>query len=208
MKRTALILTLIVIAVAVIWVYPAATFKIDDSWWIVRYNDQYDIKTAELLQDAYGCEILDIEGDHDFNTFGQSFAFIGGSQVFAQELPWAEWAAPDLWAVTKPTTQPDIRFMIPSWDGAYIETPNGNFYIADGDYGFITKAYDVTLRRWIILFVGWSAECTAAGTRILIMHPERVNANSYIIYEYTGGTVALNSWRLSAFSNYEIVATS
>lgn len=203
MKRTVLLLTIIIAAIALIWIYPATSFTIDANWWIVCYSDQYDIETAELVQDAYGGTILDLEGDHDFNAFGQSFIFVGGSRAFAEQAPWAEEWPPEL-ALTKPSTQPDVKYVLAA-DGAYITTPEGNFYVSDGDYGYITKAYDYTLRRWIVICIGWSAECTAAGARIIVMQPDLLQEHSWIVYEWHGGDVALNEWSLQAFSQYSIV---
>jgi hypothetical protein len=206
MKRTALILTLICIAAFIIWIYPATSFKIDGNWWIVcRFSDDYDPLSAGFLEDAYGCSIIDLEANHDFNAFGQSFIFVGGSEAFGEEAPWAE----EFLAITKPSTQPDVKWIVPStFDTAYIQTPKGNFHASDGSYGMITKAYDYTLRRWIVIAIGLGPECTAAGTHILVMKPSLVTEHNWIIYEYLGNTVPLNSWTLSTFSNYEITATS
>jgi hypothetical protein len=215
MKRTALILTLIVIAVAGIWIYPAATFRIDDSWWIVRYMNERDPYSASLIQESYGGTIIDIDAGHDFNTFGQSFLFVGGSRAFARELPWAEEVPPAL-EVAKPTTQPNVKWIIEDWDTAHIQTPKGSFYVyrnqkvADGmahDYGMITKAYDVQRRRWIILCVGYTGYCTGAGATIIVQEPQLLQTHSWIVYEWLGGEVSTNAWSLSAFSNYDIVAT-
>jgi len=204
MKRAVLITIGVIAVVAIAYVYPATTFSIDEGWWIVRYSDQYDIETAKLLQAQYGATILDIEGDDDFNTFGQSFIFIGGSKAFSELAPWAEEWPPDL-ILTKPTTHPNVRIIIYTWDTAYIETPKGDFEMADGDYGLITRSYDVQLRRWIVLCIGWSAECTAAGARIIAMQPDLLKQHSWIVYEWQGGAVAPSEWTLQAFSNYEII---
>lgn len=204
MKRTMLLLTSVIAVAVIVWLYPAMTFSIDGSWWIVRYSDQYDIETAEFVQEAYGGTIIDIAGDHNFNAFGQSFIFIGGSQALSEEASWALMYPPTL-AITKPSTQPDVKWVAESWDTVYLETPSGTFSMVDGDYGSITRAYDYTLRRWIVICIGYTPECTAAGARILIMQPELLETHSWIVYEYQGASVSLDSWTLQAFSDYEIV---
>jgi hypothetical protein len=205
MKRSLLLLSVVIAVIGIVWLLPCTTFSIDESWWIVcRFSDDYDPKSAEFLADAYGGTIIDLEADHDFNAFGQSFVFVGGSTAFGAEAPWAE----EFLAITKPSTQPSLKWVVPTdFASAYLETPKGTFYASDGNYGMITKAYDYGLRRWIVIVIGWNAECTAAGARIVVMQPDLVETHSWIVYEYTGDSVSLGSWVLSNFSSYVIVET-
>ena len=205
MKRTVLVTTIAIAVIVIFWIYPAMSFHIDSSWWIVcRFSDDYDPKSAGFLEDAYGGTILDLEADHNFNAFGQSFVFVGGSQAFGKEAPWAE----EFLMITKPSTQPDVRWIVPTnFDSAYIQTPQGDFKATDGNYGLITKAYDYTLRRWIIICIGWNAEGTAAGAHLLVTRPTLLEEHTWIVYEYTGASVSMGNWVLSAFSSYAIVET-
>lgn len=226
-KHRMILVTLVIfLIITSIWLYPSSVpVSIDDSWWIVcNGQDSYDPKTAGFIETAYGGTIVDINAEEptgpdagattkDFNILGQSCLFIGGSDEFGRQLPWADPNRPSL-EVVKPDTHPEIYFDSDgTWDNNWIHTPSGNVdVVKDGvflhDLGYIARGYDVKLRRWIVICVGWSAEATAAGANIIVSDLELVQSCSWLVYDYNGGTVSLNTWKVAAFTNYEIVGHS
>lgn len=214
------LILILVVALGAYWVlaprfFGQAELEIDSDWWIV-YNDQDqgDQISARTLQNEYGCLLVSIDTaeDENLNTEGQNLLFIGGSETFSGKVPWFEtW--PTL-TVLKPSGQPDVYLY---WEAdwategdAYIHTPFQNYYMAQNgeflhEYGVVTKAYDSTLKRWIIVCVGWSGFDTYAGAKLLIEDFELVQQKSWIVYEVTEqGATDPSTWTLNQFQ-YEIV---
>ena len=211
-----LVLILVVALCAVLFLAPRflaqAELTIDSDWWIVHnHNDQCDVVTAKALQSEYGSLMVWIETaeDENLNAEGQNLLFIGGSETFAGKVPWFEtW--PTL-SVLEPSGQPDVYMANDeTWSNWWIHTPILDYDImVDGeflhDFGVVTKAYDLVLERWIIIVVGWSAECTYAGAKLLIEDFELVKLHSWIVYELTEqGATDPTTWTLNQFS-YEII---
>lgn len=210
-----LVLILVVIIGAVLLVAPRflaqAEFEIDSDWWIVHnHNDQSDVVSARVLQNEFGSLMVWIETaeDENLNANGQNLLFIGGSETFAGKVPWMEtW--PTL-SVLQPSGQPDVYVSAETWDNIYVHTPFQDYYMVDEgeflhDFGVVTKAYDSVLERWIIICIGYSAECTYTGAKLLIEDFELVKQKSWIVYEVTEqGATDPSSWTLNQF-DYEIV---
>lgn len=207
-----LVIILIVALAAVLLVAPRffaqAELEINSDWWIVHnHNDQSDVVSARVLQNEYGSLMVWIETaeDENLNAKGQNLLFIGGGETFAGKVPWAE-----TWftlAVVKPNTQPDVWFDCSSGVDTILRTPKGSYTYSepDNDYGFVTRAYDATLERWIVLVLGGSAYCTYTGAKLLIEDFELVKQNSWIVYRMTDqGATDPSTWTLNQF-DYEIV---
>lgn len=212
------VVLVLIIGVGAVWFAGSQLFGqkelvIDSDWWIVHnHNDQSDVVSARILQSEYGALMVWIETaeDENLNAEGQNLLFIGGSETFAGKVPWMEtWPA---LTVLKPSGQPDVYVSVETWDNIFIHTPYEDYYMRkDGepqaDYGVVTKAYDTTLQRYIIIIVGYSAECTYAGAKLLIEDYELVTQHSWIVYALTGqGATDPFTWTLNQF-DYEIVAS-
>lgn len=204
------------LSIGVVWyIIAPPTLQIDESWWIVHNDsDQYDSVTVNFIKDEYGSELKSIHTTNtsELNSEGQSLLFIGGSDALAGKVPWIDPNRPGL-TVIKPLEQPDVYWYSDgTYDNIWIHTPKGDFDIQeDGvllhDYGLITRVYDTNLKKWVIITIGFSAECTGAGARILIEDLSLVKEHSWIIYEYIGSSVPLDDWSIDVF-DYVIVEWS
>lgn len=211
------VVLVLIIGVGAVWFAGSQLFGqkellIDSDWWIVHnHNDQSDVVSARILQSEYGALMVWIETaeDENLNAEGQNLLFIGGGETFSGKVPWFEtW--PTL-SVLEPSGQPDVYMANDeTWSNWWIHTPFLDYdIVVEGEFlndlGVITKAYDSVLERWIIVCVGWSAECTYAGAKLLVEDFDLVKEKSWIVYEVTEqGATDPSTWTLNQF-NYEII---
>jgi len=210
MKQKAIIIiaAVVLLSTFIVLIWPAELI-IDESWLVVYNNfDKYDSASALWLKEAYNCSLASIYEnatlDETLNAEKQSLLFIGGGEEFAGRLPWAlTWPS---MTIMQSDTQPDVYVNVSAWNNAWVHTPSTDYPIVKNgtflsDYGYITKAYDGTLQRWIIITVGWSAQCTAAGAKILLYDFQLIQENSWIIYQYTGEPdIPVEAWNTATFA--------
>jgi len=180
--------------------------EIDETWIILcSKGNRWDEATATWIQDEYGGNITYIEDFTDeYNVEGQNIIIVGGSKKLSEQAPWLEtWPL----SITKPPSFPDVGY---EWDydrdGWRIRTPI-SFYYPDQntELGFIAKAYDTSLRRWIIAVLGYNWYGTTYGGKLLIGDADLMEDNTYIIFRCTSwGDEDPYSWALRDFDGYII----
>lgn len=215
-KRLLPLLAVAIIAVTLVWRFYPAQLNITEDWWIV-YNtqDDYDTKTAQILASKYGCQLKSIHAmsSMELNMEGLNLLFIGGSDALAGKAPWINPQRPGL-TIARPDTQPDVYYYHPEadWANVYIRTPKRDYYVQKNgeflhDYGLITKAYDGNYQRYVVIAIGWSAQGTMAGAKLLMQDLDVVRSNSWIVYEITEGMATpLTEWNTENFE-YGIVGS-
>lgn len=220
MKRKTLYLGLAIIAVLAIVLFtsrPTPKFTIDEDW-VILYNsdDIFDSASVMFIQDEYDSELVPFETSPDdtyLNAKGRNLIIIGGSNDLAEQAPWFDPHRP--LTITRPTLQPEVYYDNDgTWSNMWIHTPKGNFILSqDGtllnDLGVITVGHDVQLNRRIIIVVGHSAQCTAAGAKLVIENLDTlIQSHTWLIFELVGGSgTPINDWTPEAFE-YSIVESS
>jgi len=194
--------------------------NINEDWLVViqSQNNMWETVSGGWIQQKYGCSIVGFDtvetNNIDLNQHGLNLLFLGGSGELAEQAPWTHTGWPTL-TVMRPDDQPVVYWDVDQPDEAWIVTSTANWVTMENgvtihDYGFVTKGYDKTLDRWIIVCAGWSAWATASGSKLLVQDFDEVkNMDGYLIYEVPlelqDQLADPATWMLSQFS-YVIVA--
>jgi hypothetical protein len=194
-KRLVPLAVAIVLALTLFWQFWPSAVAIDDSWWIVyKSDDPKDSLSASWLALKYGSKKVSIltVTTQDLDREGLDLVFIGGSKILMETMPWV-----GDWVLSVVQQTPPVRFSNDgTWSNSWIQTPKGRYHTnVDGDfihdYGYITKVYDQEYNRWLIVCIGWSAECTATGAKILIEDFTQIQQHDWIVYEYLGDSMVV-----------------
>jgi len=214
MKRQVLVAIVLIVAVTTalsatfLYLQPAFAGPVIDDTWLIAYNAANtigdDLQSAKWVQAKYGGTLVDIGNDTiNFNTWGQNLFIIGGSKSLALQAPWTG-LDPTWYAVKQPDTYLGMQYYHDAQGNSHTITPKGTDYLKscpNNDYGTITKGYDYTLRRWIIIVLGYSGYCTAYGAKLICTQYQTVTAPTYVVYKVTEwGGVNPATWTQDQFN--------
>lgn len=205
---------LVIVAIALISVGVASlvgSVKIvpqPDPSWLILYNEldtAGDWKSALWINAAYGAVRTPITfttivmEEEDYNDAGQNLILLGGSKSLAIQAPWIS-LNPSWFNIAEPDVYTHIVFSVQN-DGWHLQTPQNDYTLnAQNDVGIIIRCLDLTLRRWVIIAIGYSAWGTAYAAKLLVTDWSTVVSHSYIVFQVTqhGGSDP-SSWTLEQF---------
>jgi hypothetical protein len=87
----------------------------------------------------------------------------------------------------------------------YVVTPiNAYQWTPNTDYGLIVRGYDYGLRRWVIVIIGGTAQCSATGAKYVIDNDGKFDSN-YVVYLCTVKPQDdVSKWKMTDFGYSEV----
>lgn len=198
------IMVLATILVTSLWyLSPAFAGPRIDETWLIAYNagDTWDPTSASWVEHTFNGTLVDLNNPPEsWDENGQNIIVIGGSKALANEVPWIG-LKPEWYGIQRPNTYPDIQWDMVG-DALHLITPNEDYNpTVDYDVGLIARGYDYTLRRWVVVVIGYTAYGTAYGSKLVnTQWNKMVMDNSYVIFQCTQhGGIEPTQWSYSDF---------
>lgn len=210
-KKIAIAATVIVVMfVATVYAYyydyyaPLSTAPTPNSSWLLvipkdpnieNIQDQHDYQAMLVLKNKYGiptqnCWMLSESTKNSFNNVGQNIIIIGGwaGQTALKDFaPWVEFWT---FSLQRPTAQPSVRWYGTSWEDFSLQTPEKVYTLPQlKTLGSITVGYDLGLRRYIVIGIGWDQAMTKAVADHLADLLPTIKPGGYVIIDSSGTVI-------------------